>query len=136
MYHLTVLAEPLTRLVADDSGEPDTRNGGWAAVDGAAEKPSAANRPRGWVVDRQGGSVVGVDRDHAAMDGRRRRGAGDLIDLGQQRLHAVGDVELVAGRARCDEGQRRAVDGDGVAGGKAAGQRIRARCAREQRSPP
>src|SRR6185312_1106948 len=40
VYHLTVLAEPLTRLVADDKGEPDTRSGGWAALT-VPVKPSA-----------------------------------------------------------------------------------------------
>ncbi len=55
------------------------------------------------------------------------------FDLGKQRLNAVGDVELVAGGARGDEGDRRAVDGDGVAGREARRQRIRCRGARQQR---
>ena len=62
MYHLTVLAEPLTRLVADDSGEPDTRNGGWAAAMDAPEKPSAASLPAGLVViDRVEASSVLIE---------------------------------------------------------------------------
>src|SRR5579872_4611268 len=59
VYHLTVLAEPLARLVADDSGEPDTRSGGWAAVMEAPLKPSAASLPAGLVViDRLDASSV------------------------------------------------------------------------------
>ena len=42
----------------------------------------------------------------------------------EQGLEAVGDIELVAGRARIDEGQRRAVDRDGIAGGKTGRDRV------------
>ena len=42
VYQPTVLAEPLTRLVAEASGEPLTRSGGVAAVT-VPLKPSAAN---------------------------------------------------------------------------------------------
>ena len=38
VYHFTVLAEPLARLVADDNGEPETRSGGWAAVTVASNR--------------------------------------------------------------------------------------------------
>src|ERR1700759_1805187 len=41
VYQATVLAEPLTRLVADPSGEPPTRSGGVGAVT-VPLKPSAA----------------------------------------------------------------------------------------------
>ena len=45
MYQATVVAEPLTSEVALESGEPDTRSGGWGAVivvpDGP--KPKAAS---------------------------------------------------------------------------------------------
>ena len=127
VYQATVLAGvPLTSDVADPSGEPLTRSGGWVAVTVSAVKPSAANAAGVRTRDRQARGVVGVQRDHAAVDRRRRRGAGDRVDLGQQRLDAVGDVELVAGRAGGDEGDRRAVDGDGVAGRETGGQRIRA----------
>ena len=44
VYQLTVVAEPLTRLVADPSGEPETRSGGVAAVT-VPENPSAAKAP-------------------------------------------------------------------------------------------
>ena len=42
VYQATVLADPLTRLVADPNGEPLTRSGGWVAVT-VPLKPSAAN---------------------------------------------------------------------------------------------
>jgi len=42
VYQATVWAEPLTSDVAELSGEPDTRNGGWTAVTGCVGKPSAA----------------------------------------------------------------------------------------------
>ena len=56
-----------------------------------------------------------------------------------KRLDAVGDVELVAGGAGGDEGDRRAVDGDGVAGRKARLQTSWCRrrpTARSRRSSP
>jgi hypothetical protein len=40
VYQATVLAEPLTKDVAELSGEPETRSGGWSAVT-VAPKPSA-----------------------------------------------------------------------------------------------
>src|SRR5579883_44763 len=42
VYHSTVFAAPFVRLVAEDSGEPDTRSGPAVAVP-LAGKPSAAN---------------------------------------------------------------------------------------------
>src|SRR5438445_7324052 len=42
VYQATVLAEPLTRVVADPSGEPPTRSGGCGAVT-VPENPRAAN---------------------------------------------------------------------------------------------
>src|SRR5262249_24081511 len=47
VYHLPVVAEPLARLVADASGEPETRSGGCAVVMDVPVKPSLANTPAG-----------------------------------------------------------------------------------------
>src|SRR3954447_2471523 len=44
VYQATVLAEPLTRLAADPSGVPETRNGGVGAVT-VPENPSADKAP-------------------------------------------------------------------------------------------
>ena len=85
------------------------------------------------VTVRSAAVIAAVQRDRAAADGRGVVGAGDRIDLRQQRLNAVGDIELVAGRTRCHEGDRRAVDGDGVASREARGQRIRWSAAGQQR---
>src|SRR6185312_14689976 len=41
VYHCTVSAEPLTRPVADVSGEPETLSGGRAAMIGLEVKPRA-----------------------------------------------------------------------------------------------
>ena len=83
--------------------------------------------------DRQIGAVAAMQRDRSAVDGRGICGARDRIDFCQQRLNAVGDVELVTGRAGGHECDRRAVDGDGVAGPEVCGQRIRCSGAGQQR---
>ena len=50
VYHCTVLAEPLTRVVADCRRRAGTRSGGWVAVTVPPVKPSAANAAAGEVV--------------------------------------------------------------------------------------
>ena len=92
---------------------PAIPSGGWEAT---APKPSAANAAEFELDDGEARAAVVVQRDHAVADGRRGRGAGNRIDLREQRLDAVGDVDLVAGRAGGDKGDGGAVDGDGVAG--------------------
>ena len=56
---------------------------------------------------------------------------GYRVDLRQQRLDAVGNVDLIAGRAGGDKGDRRAVDGDGVARRETRRQRVGAGGARQ-----
>ena len=77
-----------------------------------------------------------MERDDAARDRRWGRGPRDRIDLLQERLDAVRDVDLVAGRARSDERQLRTVDRDGVARDKTRRQRVRTgRQSRQRRRP-
>ena len=115
---------PPTRVVAVLNGGPPTRSGAGFAV-AVAPKPSAANAAAFELVTVRlaASPPCSVITPPLTVDGVD--GAGDRIDLCQQRLDAVGDVELVAGRARGDESDRRAVDGDGVAGREVRGQRIR-----------
>ena len=120
VYQDTVLDDvPAIRLLAVANGGPLTRNGAGAAVAvPVAPKPSAANAAVFELVTVRSVTVAAVQRDRTAADGRRGCGAADRIDLRQQRLDAVGDVELVAGRAGGHKRDRRAIDGDGVAGAK------------------
>ena len=118
VYHFTVLAEPLTSFVAELAG--DSRRAaaaGWRSR--VAPKPSEANAAGIRTRDVETRRIVGVDRDQAAVTVEGFEVPVIWSILLQQRLDAVGDVELVAGRARRHEGERGAVDGDGVAGGEA-----------------
>ncbi len=125
MYQATVSAEPLTSEVALLNGEPETRSGGWTAVT-VGPKPSAPSAAVFELVTFRLAalSVCSVITPPLTVEGVEVPVI--EIDLGQQRLDAVGDVELVAGRAGGDKGDGRAVDGDGVASREIGGERIRA----------
>ncbi len=127
MYQDTVFAGvPLTSDVAELSGAPLTRSGGSVAVT-VPLKPSAANAAEFELVTVRLAalSVCSVITPPLTVDGVEVPVIESI--LRQQRLDAVGDVELVAGRAGGDKGDRRAIDGDGVAGRETGGQRVRAR---------
>ena len=136
MYQDTVLAGvPATSVAAVANGGPPTRSGALFAVAVGAEA-ECCERGRVRTRDRQIGAVAAMQRDRAAVDGRWIRSARDRIDLREQRLDAVGDVDLVAGRARGYEGDRGAVDGDGVVCREIGGERIRSRAAPDSSVAP
>jgi len=78
---------------------PAIPTGGWVA-DGAEAERGERGRVR---TRRSARAVVVFQRDHtiATVDGVRCR---NRIDFREQRLHAVGDVDLVAGSTRATKG--------------------------------
>ena len=90
---------------------------------GQAERAESCGIAAG---DRQVAQRAGVQRDLAAGDGRGRRRAGQAVDLRQQAGDVAVDldrVRIAADRVRGHEGQRLAVDGEGVTDRKAVRQR-------------
>ena len=120
MYQDTVLAAvPATRLVAVLNGGPPTRSGAGLRAHRRRRNRATANAAVFELV-----TVRLVPLPPCSVIAPPLMVEGLVvpvieIDLCQQRLNAVGDVELVAGRAGGHECDRRAVDGDGVAGREA-----------------